>query len=146
MPLPERLVVLRKRIMDADADAAELVAGALAKILDFHGSRMLGPAVLAGRIVPMDWRPAPIEFQDLVRRILELIEETTRHPVVSLARKAKAILLSNIEVLTRLGWIDQLKPIVAASGLDEYDRALLVGKLRNFATWAKRPDGGQHKR
>jgi len=141
MPLPERLVVLRKRIVDASADDAELVAGALAKILDFHGSRMLGPAVLAGRIVPMDWRPAPIEFQDLVRRILELIEETTRHPIASLARKAKATLLGDIEVLTRLGWIDQLKPIVAASGLDEYDRALLVGKLKNLATWAKRPDG-----
>lgn len=141
LPLPERLVVLRKRVADANADYADLIGGALAKILDFHGSRMLGPAVLAGRIVPLDWHPAPIEFQDLVRNTLQLIEKTTRHPVVSLARKAKATLLGDIEVLTRLGWIDLLKPIVAASRLDEYDRALLVGKLKNFATWAKRPDG-----
>lgn len=33
--------------------------------------------------------------------------------------------------------IDQIKPIVAASGLNEYDRALLAGKLKHWAAWSK---------
>jgi hypothetical protein len=40
-----------------------------------------------------------------------------------------------------LRWIDQIKPIVAASGLDEHDRALLVGKLKRWAAWAKDANG-----
>jgi hypothetical protein len=139
--LSTRLEGLRKRVNGATAEDSDLIAGALAKILDFHGSRLLGPAVLAGRIVPMDWRPSPNEFQELLSASLRLIEEATRHPVESLARKAKTTFLSDIEYLVRLRWIDQLKPIVAASGLDEYDRALLAGKLKHWAAWSKDTNG-----
>jgi len=141
LPLPARLVSLETRIGMASADDADLVAGALGTILDFHSSRLLGPAVIAGRIVPSDWRPSPSEFQDLVPRCLRLIEQATQHPVELLARKAKEIILSDIEFLVRRGWIDHLRPIVAASSLDENDRALLVGRLRHFELLAKDSGG-----
>jgi len=141
VPLPARIEVLRKRVVRATPEEADLIAGALAKILEFHGSRLLGPAVLAGRIVPTDWRPMPNEFGELLSLSLRFIDEATRHPVESLACKSKATLIADIEYLARLGWIDQLKPIVSASRLDEYDLALLVGRLKHFATWAKHPNG-----
>ncbi|MFZ0771579.1 MAG: hypothetical protein WCA49_14945 [Candidatus Sulfotelmatobacter sp.] len=141
LPMSARLEVLRKRVTEASAGDGDLIAGALEKILDFHGSRTLGPAVLGGRIVPANWRPSPSEFPELLPICLRFIEQASRHPLESLARKAKATLLSDIEYLVRLRWIDQIKPIVAASGLDEHDRALLVGKLKRWAAWAKDANG-----
>src|SRR5258708_40263150 len=64
LPLSTRLDVLRRRVTTATADNAELIAGALAKTLDFHRSRGLGPAPLARRLVPRDWRPPPDEFRE----------------------------------------------------------------------------------
>jgi hypothetical protein len=141
LPLPSRLDVLRGRLQHATEETATLVAGALDEILNFMGTRMVGPAVVAGRIVPPEWHPHPQQVRELILSALLFIEEASRHPVPSLAQKAKDAFLRDIEFLARQGWIDQLRPLVADSSLEEDDRARLVSKLKSFAAWGKHPQG-----
>lgn len=141
LPLDSRLDVLRGRLQDATEETAPLVAGALDEILNVMGTRMVGPAVVAGRLVPPEWNPRPEEFRDLVLTSIQFIGGVGTHRVLTLAQMAKDSLLQDIEILARRGWVDQLKPIVGSSGLDENDRARLVSKLKSFAAWGKHPEG-----
>jgi hypothetical protein len=136
IPIDARLKLLASRLDSATEQSAQLLAGAVESILDFHGSRLLGPSVVAGRMVPPDWRPGRQDIRGCVLNGIKFILGVSRHPVQTLAQKAKDTLLQNIEWLTRQGWIDELRPVVAESQLTEDDRARLVSKLKAYAAWA----------
>jgi hypothetical protein len=144
VPFTTRLDLLRQRLEGADAATAELLAGAIDKVLDMNESRMLGPPVVGGIMPPPDWQPANwSEVRDAIREGLPFIEQATHSSVAILARRAKATLISDLEVFARQGWIDELRPIVEPSSLDENERARLVGKLKHFVRWHKDPGGAE---
>ena len=141
LSLPSRLDVLSNRVKRASKETADLLGGALAQILSFQGSRLLGPPVVAGRIVPTEWHAKPQEVRGLIVESLNFLNEVVRHPIKPLAEKAKDSFLQNLESLTRQGWVDILRPLVGNSSLDENDRARLLSRLKSIATWGKHPQG-----
>jgi hypothetical protein len=144
LPLVERLAFLKRRLATASQEHAELFSGVLDEILDFMGGRLLGPPVVGGRVPQPEWYPATgQEMRDSVRAGLLLLDETTQHPVVDIAKRARGALIGDLEMLSRTGWVDQLRPFVAASRLDESDKARLVNALKYFLRWGKHPDNSE---
>jgi hypothetical protein len=139
--LEARLKVLGTRLRSATEQTATLFAGAISTILDFQASRLLGPPVVAGRIVPPEWYPSGTEFVPCVLSALRFIQDAMSHAVPALAKSAKETFLENIQLLTRQGWLEQIVPLVAQAQLDEDDRARLVGKVKRFLAWEQRPSG-----
>jgi hypothetical protein len=136
LPLAERLNVLRDRLEHATEGEAELFAGALDEIIDFMGTKIVGPPVVGGRVPPPEWHPRDWgEMKHSVMEGLKLLDEATRHPISEISSGAKKALLDAIEVLTRGGWADQLRTFVSASNLSESDKARLVGRVKNFLSW-----------
>jgi hypothetical protein len=144
IPLSSRLDVLNSRLHAATDQTADLNAGALEEILSFHGSRIVGPPVVAGRLVPPEWNPSAQQVKDVVVSGLLFILRAFDVPLRSLAEKAKLVLLREVDSLVRRGWIDVVKPIVATSQLDENDRARLVSDLKGISAWGKHPEGVAH--
>ena len=137
LPFPERLEILRIRMREATDHAASVLSGGLASTLEFHGYRMVGPTVVAGRMVPSEWYPKREEMPGYVEAALKLLNETMAHPIPELASQARAIFIEKVEWLARQGWTRVLKPIVASSHMGEDDRARLVGRLNGFLASAK---------
>ena len=141
VPLVKRLEFLKRRLTTASQEHAELFSGALDEILDFMGSRLLGPPVVGGRVPPSEGYPSTgEEMRGSVRAGLLLLDEASQHPVVDIAKGARSTLIGDLEMLSRTGWVDQLRPFVAASRLDESDKARLVNALKHFLRWGKHPD------
>jgi hypothetical protein len=144
LPLVERLAFLKRRLTTASQEQAELFSGALNEILDFMGSRLLGPPVVGGRVPPSEWYPSTRqEMRDSVGAGLLVLDEATQHPVVDIAKRARGALIGDVEMLSRTGWVDQLRPFVASSRLDESDKARLVNALKYFLRWGKHPDNSE---
>lgn len=142
VPFVRRLELLQQRIERAKESTGEIIAGALDEILDMQGTRILGPPVVAGRIPPADWRPHTAEeVRECIRVSLRFIDRATHSTNVAIAGSARKSLIRNVAFLSRQGWVDELRPIVKESALDESDRAQLVGQLRHFLTMHKHPGG-----
>jgi hypothetical protein len=141
LPLTARLGLLRHRVEEAVETEAELIVGALEGVLDLMAVKVLGPPVVGGRVAPLDWRPRNLdELRESVMRALQLLDEETQHPISAISKGVKKALVGDLEALTRQGWVEQLRPFVNASHLDESDRATLAGLLKRFLTWGKHPD------
>lgn len=141
IPLIERLRVLGERLSRATIGQAELFKGALDMILDFHGSRVLGPPVMAGRIPPPDWEPrTQDEARKSIDAALALVRSAMAHPVVAIADGAKRTLINNADALVRAGWLTQLRRSFSDFELEEGLRANLVRNLKYFLRLRKIPD------
>jgi hypothetical protein len=146
LPFIDRLDLLKRRLMIAKPEQAELFCGALNKILDLMGARLLGPAVIGGRVPPSEWHPKTWEeMRDSVKAGLALLDEMARHPVPEIAKRARRALIGDLDTLTRNGWVDELRPFVGTSNLDESDRAQLVALLKRFLGWGKHLDDSEIK-
>ncbi|MGB6430358.1 MAG: hypothetical protein WBF06_07215 [Candidatus Acidiferrales bacterium] len=138
VPLTARLDLLRSRLNQATDDTAELLSGALGEILDTMGTRLMGPPVVGGRVPPADWFPqGRQETLDSIMAGLRLLDDSTQHPVASVAAAAKKHLLGDVEVLTRYGWLPEVRDFVMHSHLDESDKASLATRFKRVLTWGK---------
>jgi len=74
-PFSERMNLLDGLLLSEDAEERRLASGALEETLDFTGTRLVGPAVVAGQLVPPDWRPRNInEFAACLEVIIGLFD------------------------------------------------------------------------
>jgi hypothetical protein len=146
IPLHDRLKILLRRLESATSQTADIIGGALGNILDTHGTRVLGPPVVGGRIPPQEWTPATWdEFREEMRGGFNFIQAAVNHPVKELALGAKKALLIELESYTRQGWVDELRQVISVDKLDETDRARLVSRLKNILAFGKHPQGTEFK-
>lgn len=76
VPFMERLQRLRTRLTSANAEERRLAVQALDTTLATHATRILGPAVVAGRIPPPEWRPPTVgEEQESYRGAVHALIE-----------------------------------------------------------------------
>src|SRR6266550_2439346 len=68
---------------------------------------------------------------------LQFLDEATQHPIHTIAQAAMDSLLGALEVLTRRGWLNELRPLVAQSHMHEADKASLARRLKQVLTWGK---------
>jgi hypothetical protein len=143
IPFPARLDILRQRLSTATTENAELLAGAIGGMLEFQAGRILGPPVVAGRIVPAEWSPEPERMVTYVMQAFEFVVAASNHPVPEIASRSRDILLRDIAFFARQGWVDQLRGLLATSPLNEDDRARLVSQLKTYVALAGKPADGK---
>ena len=68
------------------------------------------------------------------------LDEATQYPILDIAKGARKALVGDLETLATRDWVDELRPLVATSHLDESDKAQLVSRLKQFLVWGKHPD------
>jgi hypothetical protein len=142
VPFTSRLDLIQVRLQEITEGDSELISGLFRELFDLMAVRFLGPAIVGGKVPPPDWRPKDWnETRDSIRAGLRLLDAARRHHIKAIAEGATRALLGDLESLARSGWIDELRPFVRDSDLDESNKAALVSRLKNFLTWGKHSDG-----
>ncbi len=105
-PFPERIELLDRLMFSSDAAENALALEALKETLNFTGTRLVGPSVVAGQIVPADWAPnTGKEFQNCLELILGLFERVFVQGTPDMRQKAWAALAGNIRSLLSHGML-----------------------------------------
>jgi hypothetical protein len=139
-----RLARLRERLAAADETETDLISGAFEGMLDFHGARVFGQPVVAGRIPPPEWHPKDgQEFRATIGEALQFLKDAMGSHTHGVVAKAKRALVGAVEYLTRNGLLEDIRAVVSAQDLDEDTRARLAGHLKEFLFRGNHPDFGK---
>lgn len=112
-PFSERIELLGALLSSSDTDESALAFEALKETLNFTGTRLVGPSVVAGQIVPPDWRPASgKEFRNCLELILGLFDRVLEPSSPTVREKAWTALATHLRSLLSHGMLPQLKEIV----------------------------------
>lgn len=145
LPLTNRLAVLRKRLATADDQSAEPIGYALGAILNFMGTRTLGPPIVAGRIPPAEWYPkTQQELNEAISGGLRMLKDASKHPNQGISKASREAILGAIQFLVNRGYLDPVRQVFAPEDLSEHARALLVSELKqSFARKEAAKDGSE---
>jgi hypothetical protein len=110
VPFGDRLERLRSRLdRDNPPGERELALAALSSVLDDGGSRVLGPAIVAGRIPPAEWNPRTYqEEQECHRAATELLLTVAEDETDDLRGQVITRLISEIRRFLYRGYLDVL--------------------------------------
>ncbi len=116
-PFEERLARLRERLRDARTEVRAAARGVLGAPLAYRAMRMVGPAVIAGRIPPAEWRPASrSEEHACIEATLALYDEVAAWDVDTRAAVIRE-LLGALRSLAMTRHFRKLRDILERLGL-----------------------------
>src|SRR5207249_3744851 len=103
----DRLALLRLFLFDERDEAlVRLSLHAFDGILAWHGSRMLGPPLIAGRVPPPEWRPRTRkEEQAAYDSTMKLLQEAALSKRPVLAPGALNVMASHVRELLWKGFL-----------------------------------------
>ena len=132
VPFPDRLARLRQ-LLPSEPETVEMALRALEEALSSHPTRMVGPSVVAGRIVPAEWRPQTrSEHLRCVSDAMEVIVEFMDQAPLPVSRSALQLLIAKVRLLLGQGNLERLSAIFAARPVDDADRVKLVGAVEAY--------------
>jgi hypothetical protein len=132
-PFPERMELLGNLLFSSDAAESALALEALKETLNLTGTRLVGPSVVAGEIVPPDWRPTSgEEFQSCLELILGLLDRVFEHGRPDMRHKAWTILATHLRSLLSYGMLPRLKGIVQRRSIPEGSLPDILQSLEDF--------------
>jgi len=112
-PFPDRLSIVNELLLSADTVERTLGATALKETLNFMGTRLVGPAVVGGQIVPPNWRPADFqEFTECLVLIIDSFERVFEKGESDVRESAWTILVTHVRSLLGHGLFPRLKALV----------------------------------
>lgn len=142
-PFDVRLARLRERLRSDLPEVRALARGALGEPFAWRASRTLGPAVVAGRIPPPDWRAATAAEQAAaLRGALGLLHETlgwgaeARDAVV-------AVLAAHLRFILSGGYLDEAVRLAADAVLTDAERSRLLKQLDLVLAYDVEPREGR---
>ena len=116
IPFLDRLKVLEVRFEETNDESIELLIGALdIAISGFaHGrSRVLGPAMVAGRIPPPDWRPASDEeYRACWTAVVALLKRLAQNAQPMISERVLKLTIDRLHTLVMLGTLEEVQEIV----------------------------------
>ncbi|MHB0948294.1 MAG: hypothetical protein ACYC4J_04445, partial [Gemmatimonadaceae bacterium] len=128
-PFRERLARLRERLRDERPEVRAAARGILGAPLTHRAMRMVGPAVVAGRIPPAEWRPASIaEEHTCVAEALTLYAEAARWDAETRGAVVHE-LLHAFRSLVTTGHLDRVRVILDSISLGDDERVDLIDAL-----------------
>jgi hypothetical protein len=132
-PFPERIELLRSLLHSSDAAESTLALEALNETLNHRGTRLVGPSVVAGQIVPPDWRPTSgKEFQNCLELILGLFDRVFEQGTPEIRQKAWTILATHLRSLLSYLMLPLLKQIVRRRSIPDVCLPDILQSLGDF--------------
>ncbi len=132
-PFPERMELLGNLLFSSDPAESALALEALKETLKFTGTRMVGPSVVAGQIVPPDWRPASgKEFQNCLELILGLFDRVLERGSLDFREKAWTAVATHLRSLLSYGMLPRLKEMVERRSIPDACLPDLLQSLDDF--------------
>ncbi len=134
LPFSERIQLLESRLPPAGEPITSVLRGALEKLYDFHGTRLLGSALIAGKIPEPEWRfRTREEVLDYVRSTLALLLKiSTDRSDGPNADIVNALLLSAVETFVRQGFLTEVKESIPVDTIPATIRAELHARFTLF--------------
>ncbi|MCJ7586341.1 MAG: hypothetical protein MUQ00_00320 [Candidatus Aminicenantes bacterium] len=133
VPFNNRLKRLRSYVYSSDVQISDLALSALEDTLKINTSRILGPAVVAGRIPPPDWLPKTNRETRLAwNEVIELLLELITNKEFPLSEKAINAGIAHMRQLLNMGYAEQLKKSINKLILSDLQRARIISEIENF--------------
>lgn len=112
VPYVERLRLLREKLKLKPEAGASLALDALAGIFEMHFSRMVGPAVIAGRVPPPDWQPTTYqEYRECFSAAFALYEIVLSGDDLILRQAALEEIAKHVAWFLRIGFADDVRKL-----------------------------------
>jgi hypothetical protein len=144
IPFPERIELLGRLLFSADIDQSALALAALTETLNFTGTRVVGPSVVAGQIVPSDWRPNTVrEFQNCLELILDLFDRVFERGTPDVRQKAWSALAADIRPLLAHGMLPALSGIAQRRSIPDACLPDVLESVEDFLQYECRSESGE---
>src|SRR6266540_1085184 len=143
-PFNDRLDLLRSHLFnERDPALMRLSLRAFDGILSWHGSRMLGPPVIGGRVPPPEWRPTTRREERAAHEsTVKLLEEAALSRSPELASGALDVLTSHVRELLWWGFLPDLRSTLAKVTLTRKQLGSLLDDISTYLLYdAERPEG-----
>lgn len=139
IPYTERVKLLEQKIKSQAKPATVLALDALKEIFDTHASRMLGPAVVAGRIPPPDWRPSTNkEYRDCFTAAFAQYEQILTNGGNDLKQIALSAIVEHAYWFLRSGLLDELRALLQAERITVKILPTILAAIDMFARFDAR--------
>lgn len=134
LPFVDRLKVLEARLPGFHESLPPLFRGALEDLYDFHGSRVVGSALFAGKIPDPEWRfRTQQDISQYVESTLTLLFKIANERKAGVdADVANGLLLNAIEAFVRQGFLAEVKALIPVDMMPVSIRAELHSRFTLF--------------
>jgi hypothetical protein len=134
LPFEERLRLLETRLPQPHEPLLPLFRGALEDLYDFHGTRLLGSALFAGKIPESEWRfRSQEDVVQYIRATLTLLFKIASERTDGTdADAASGLLLNGIDSFVRQGFLEEVIDVIPAKHIPQIVRAELHSRFSLF--------------
>jgi len=140
LPFEERLKLLEARLPTSHEPLPPLFRGVLEDLYDFHGSRLVGSALFAGKIPDSEWRfRTQCDVSRYIESTLALLFKIANERMAGIDTDvANGLLLNAIEAFVRQGFLAEVKALIPVDSLPASVRAELHSRFTLFLGRAER--------
>lgn len=143
-PFRERLSLLEQLIFSSNKEESTLALTALERTWDFMGTRLVGPSVFAGKLVPPDWRPtSPTEAREALEQVLALFSRVLERGSQDMKDFAWRSLPSDIRPLLGQGMLPELRSIYRRFPVPDKFLANTLESVEEFLQYECRAESGK---
>ena len=129
---PERLSLLKKRLLTNNVKESDLALKALYSILNDYPTKTIGPKIVSGRIAPESWEPKTREeYRTCYDSVVAMLVELSKNPKNSMNLKCQDIAIRYCRTLLNQKKLDSLKTIFAEP-IPEDTRLTLDSAIMDF--------------
>jgi hypothetical protein len=142
-PFRERLELLEHLIFSPDPEESALALQALRETLNFAGTRLVGPSIVAGQLVPPDWRPRTSkEFQECLELILAVFDRVFEQGTPEMLQNAWPTFARHLRSLLAYGMLPTLKAIVERRSIPDAYLPDVLESIEDFLQYECRAELG----
>ncbi len=132
-PFAERIELLERVLRSNDEAERRLALGALEETLNSHGTKVVGPAIVAGQLVPPDWRPRDFEeFQNCLKSVLSLFEQVLEEATTESCKKTWQVISKYLRYLLSNEMFPTLREMTQRHPVPDVHLPNLLESLEDF--------------
>lgn len=146
-PFHDRFDLLMQRLKSDDHAESSLAVSALSKVFGYRGSKGVGERVVAGRIVPEEWRPKTYgELWKCQKYALREIQKVA--PDLSIEQRRSILNEATAELSSLLGagLLEPIRDLVQALDLPLGDLGQLKNAAENYIIYRDKSDDKKSKK
>jgi hypothetical protein len=144
LPFLDRLSKLEERIYSDDQQTSQLAMEAMDGIFHQYGHRMLGPKIVAGRIVPADWSPrSDAEYRQCIDAAVSILHKLVLNGAEYFSIRATDIAIKHMRTLLHSGYFNEIRDFFSDVTIPNKTRTSLISSLEEVLHYDCRPESAK---